>query len=237
MSIGKNIARLRKGKGWTQAELGERLGVSNQAVSKWESEMSMPDIMLLPTLADAFNCYIDELFSREVKTETSYYLCTEFPWADDSTIRGVVCEGRKILQINSIVDRFTFEIKGDAKNVQSECNIKVNGDVLGTCSSGGDIHIEGSICGTCNTDGDIVVGKNLTGTCNTDGDITCGGNLSGNVSCEGDLTVRGAVKSERIEASEMVAESIEAERIDGNVVCNSIKCEKIEGDVTIKTKE
>lgn len=63
MSIGKNIARLRKEKDWTQAELGEMLGVSNQAVSKWESETSMPDIMLLPSIADAFECSIDDLFN------------------------------------------------------------------------------------------------------------------------------------------------------------------------------
>ena len=63
MSIGKNIALLRKAKGLTQAELGDLLGVSNQAVSKWESELSMPDVMLLPTLADTFQCSIDDLFS------------------------------------------------------------------------------------------------------------------------------------------------------------------------------
>ena len=40
MSIGKNIARLRKEMGLTQGELGEKIGVSNQAVSKWESEIS-----------------------------------------------------------------------------------------------------------------------------------------------------------------------------------------------------
>lgn len=40
MSIGKNIAFLRKEKGMTQTELGDLLGVSNQAVSKWESDVS-----------------------------------------------------------------------------------------------------------------------------------------------------------------------------------------------------
>ena len=66
MSIGENIARFRKLKGWTQAELGEKLGVSNQAVSKWESGMTSPDVMLLPALADVFGCYIDELFSSTI---------------------------------------------------------------------------------------------------------------------------------------------------------------------------
>lgn len=40
-SIGKTIAELRKKKGWTQAELAEKLNVSDKAVSKWESETKM----------------------------------------------------------------------------------------------------------------------------------------------------------------------------------------------------
>ena len=72
MSLAENIARLRKAKGLTQAELGNYLGVSNQAVSKWENGVTMPDVMLLPNLADVFGCHIDELFSREVKTEIHY---------------------------------------------------------------------------------------------------------------------------------------------------------------------
>ena len=97
MSIGKNIARLRKEKGLTQAELGDILGVSNQAVSKWESGMTMPDVMLLPALADTFGCYIDELFSRKVQTEIHYDHCAEFPWADDNKIRIFQALGKKIL--------------------------------------------------------------------------------------------------------------------------------------------
>lgn len=62
MSMGKNIAALRKAAGWTQAELGHRLGVSNQAVSKWESGISLPDVLLLPKIAKEFGVTIDRLF-------------------------------------------------------------------------------------------------------------------------------------------------------------------------------
>jgi len=62
MSIGKNIAQFRKNKGYTQDQLGQRLGVTNQAVSKWESEISMPDVMLLPKIADVLEIKIDDLF-------------------------------------------------------------------------------------------------------------------------------------------------------------------------------
>ncbi|MBQ8344009.1 MAG: helix-turn-helix transcriptional regulator [Clostridia bacterium] len=63
MSIGKNIAKYRKAKGFTQEELGERLGVTNQAVSKWESETYFPDIMLLPKIANELSITLDDLYS------------------------------------------------------------------------------------------------------------------------------------------------------------------------------
>ena len=48
MTIGTNIKRLRVNKGVTQEQLGEALGVSGQAVSKWENESALPDIQFLP---------------------------------------------------------------------------------------------------------------------------------------------------------------------------------------------
>lgn len=63
MSIGKNIAKYRKAKNLTQEELGIKLGVTNQAVSKWESEVSMPDVMLLPKITDALGVSLDDLYS------------------------------------------------------------------------------------------------------------------------------------------------------------------------------
>lgn len=62
MSIGKNIAKYRKVKGLTQEELGAKLGVTNQAVSKWESEVSMPDIMLLPEIAKVLSISLDDIY-------------------------------------------------------------------------------------------------------------------------------------------------------------------------------
>ena len=237
MTVGENIARLRKAKGWTQAELGERLGVSNQAISKWEKGMTMPDIMLLPLLADIFGCHIDELFSREVKTEIHYDHCAEFPWADDETVRGVVCRGKKILQSAPVVDKFTFELIGDAKNVQSECNITVSGNVSGGCIAGANINAWGNVSGGCNCGDSVTVGGYLSGDCNTGGEIVCGGNFTGDVNCGGAITVRGDMKAEKIEGSVTVGGDIEATKIEGNVVCHALKCEKIEGNVALTTEK
>lgn len=63
--FGENITLLRKKKGFTQEALAGLIGVSAQSVSKWENSTNMPDISLLPVLADIFQCSIDALFGRE----------------------------------------------------------------------------------------------------------------------------------------------------------------------------
>lgn len=62
IKICSNIVKYRKENGVTQAVLAEYLGVSPQAVSKWEQEISIPDIYLIPKLAFFFNISIDTLF-------------------------------------------------------------------------------------------------------------------------------------------------------------------------------
>ena len=68
-TLGERIAEKRKAKGYKQEELAEMLGVSAQAVSKWENDLSCPDIMTLPTLAEKLDCTVDELLTgkEEVK--------------------------------------------------------------------------------------------------------------------------------------------------------------------------
>ena len=79
MSIGKNIAKYRKAKGFTQEELGAKLGVTNQAVSKWESEVSMPDIMLLPEIATVLNITLDDLYGIAKEPEKVSVSADDFP--------------------------------------------------------------------------------------------------------------------------------------------------------------
>lgn len=60
-TIGKRISEYRKKKNLKQDELAEMLGVSPQAVSKWENDLSCPDISLLPELSRIFGVSIDEI--------------------------------------------------------------------------------------------------------------------------------------------------------------------------------
>ena len=69
-SIGNRIGRMRRAAGLTQEALAEQLGVSSQAVSKWENDLSCPDISLLPQLSKVLSCTTDELLigkSNEVR--------------------------------------------------------------------------------------------------------------------------------------------------------------------------
>ena len=67
-TLGMMISSLRKEKGMTQLELAEKMGVTDKAVSKWERDLSYPDINSIPKLAEVFEVSVDELM--QVKTET-----------------------------------------------------------------------------------------------------------------------------------------------------------------------
>ena len=68
MTIGKRIAALRKEKGLTQEELAQHMGVSGQAVSKWENDQTCPDISALPKLARLLGVTVDELLEGKEET-------------------------------------------------------------------------------------------------------------------------------------------------------------------------
>ncbi len=65
MTFGEKLNLLRKKAGFTQDEVAQHLGISPQAVSKWENDLSCPDIMLLPEIAKLYGQSVDELLSTE----------------------------------------------------------------------------------------------------------------------------------------------------------------------------
>ena len=107
MSIGSQIARYRKLLNMTQEELGRHVGVSNQAVSKWELEISMPDVMLLPHIASVLEITLDDLFAEQtdkpLQTE-SYVLNMEavrdFPKEAQSMIIDAMCRQTNVIHCN-----------------------------------------------------------------------------------------------------------------------------------------
>ena len=114
MSIGKNIAKYRKAKGLTQEELGAKLGVTNQAVSKWESEVSMPDVMLLPEIANALNITLDDLYDIAKEPEKISCSADDFP---------AFCH-QKLIKLFYYNTKMRFTHAGSSDKEQLEFQIK-----------------------------------------------------------------------------------------------------------------
>ena len=64
-SIGETIASLRKEKGMTQSELADKMNVTDKAVSKWERDLSCPDINTISKLADILDVSVEELLKAK----------------------------------------------------------------------------------------------------------------------------------------------------------------------------
>ena len=212
--ISENIKVKRKEAGLTQDELAAKLGVTFQAVSKWETELCSPDILLLPDLADIFGCTIDALFSRKtVRDTTPEAKVCELPWEDDGLYRAAVYQGKRMLSAKETTGRFTFEIAGSFNgklytecdvhidgDLNSDCctnqgNITVGGDIRKSCSANGDVNVGGDIGGDCaSANGNISVYGDVGGGCAAArGSISVDGDVGGDCECGGNITVVGDV--------------------------------------------
>ena len=76
-TIGTRIASLRRERNLKQDELAEKLGVSPQAVSKWENDQTCPDISLLPQLAKMLGVTVDELLTGKKEEEPAVKMLPE----------------------------------------------------------------------------------------------------------------------------------------------------------------
>jgi len=108
MHIGNKIKELRKQRGITQEQLADSIGVSFQAVSKWENNISLPDITLAPALASYFGVSMDELFDYNLKEiEERALAIAKESWkyrdCDCEQARKILEEGLRIYPDNDIL--------------------------------------------------------------------------------------------------------------------------------------
>ena len=209
MTLGKQIAYFRKELGMTQEALANRLGVTNQAVSKWETDQSCPDVQLLPTLADVFCCSIDALFGRdEVKP-----VIDDLPWEDDEALRAVFYIGHR-LQKHGRLDFYQqekqsveFRYSGPALNVYSDFSV---------------------VCENCVISGSVQAGDSVTcgdvyGSVHAGDDVSCG-NVGGNVDSS------DAVRCERVGGNVTAGDGVTCGDVGGSVHAgDSIHCTVIHG--------
>ncbi len=69
MNLGETILKLRKQKNMTQSELAQKLNVTDKAVSKWERNVSCPDVYTITKIAEIFNVSVDELMSAQKSSQ------------------------------------------------------------------------------------------------------------------------------------------------------------------------
>jgi transcriptional regulator with XRE-family HTH domain len=174
MNVGKNIRMLRQRSGLTQEALAERLGVSFQAISKWETEANTPDISLLPQIAEIFAVSIDALFSASLTEHDIRYEQIK----DDDVIRVIQMRGTRVLKIDRAFspDAPPIEIAFPVNcNERSQYfKVEVYGHVTSSSSINGDVVCHGALtCGDIN--GNVQCRGNIDAhSIHSFGDIRCG---------------------------------------------------------------
>ncbi len=231
LKLNDTICFYRKKQGLTQEELAQRLGVTNQSVSKWESAQCCPDISLIPKLADIFEISIDELFGREPFVND---VCGQFPLRDDDTFRVVVARGKKVMLVDDLdktID-ITFP-KNCNETTRQYFKVEVYGNIYCDSSINGDVIAGGQI--ECNEiNGDIKECKNnisckgdINGNVKANGNVACGDSVNGNVNCGGNVGCGDSVNG-NLQCGGYVACG---DDINGNVKCGgNIECKAIDGD-------
>lgn len=172
MNIGSNIKYLRQKNNLTQEMLADRLSVSYQAISKWETGINTPDISLLPQIAKYFDISIDALFSDNISDRLVDLDCIK----NDDVIRIVQMQGKQILDVTNVSKNnspIEINFPHNCNNETQYFKVEVFGNLFSDSSINGDVVCHGYIqCGSINGDvrssGDIKVNE-----INSYGGITC----------------------------------------------------------------
>lgn len=103
-TLGMLISETRKQKGMTQLELAEKMGVTDKAVSKWERDLSCPDVSSLPTLAQVLDLSLDELIQgKSEKSETGNKIASLV----GTILKGVALAMGVAVAVLSVLDAIT----------------------------------------------------------------------------------------------------------------------------------
>lgn len=229
--LANTIKALRKARGISQEQLANQCGVTVQAVSKWECAQSLPDITLLPVLADYFGVSIDRLL-REGSAEPSAPV-KDVPAAhgflsvlpDDDRLRILWCRGQTVLYNddyptdpiplrmpeNMPSEPISFDILGNAHiegavigNVTASDGISC-GAIAGNASAGDSIEC-GDIGGNAAA-GDGMTCGNVGGNAAAGDDLNCG-DIGGNATAGDDIICGGDIGGNAYAGSDICSDSV-----------------------------
>jgi transcriptional regulator with XRE-family HTH domain len=255
-NVKNTIITLRKEKGITQDVLASALDISVQAVSKWETGGSLPDILQLPRIAQFFGVSIDYLFYGDVQVKEM--ISKDLP--NDNIIRIIQFQGNRMIDVRrwnreesinlkiptEFIEEsvFNFEIWGNASidgnvngYVESEGSVSCS-NIKGYVESGGTVNC-GNVGGYVECEGAVNCGD-IGGYLESGGGVNCG-NVGSYVECENNINcgnVSGYAESGGSISCGEIASSVECEgdlkcsNIQGSVECQGdIQCETILGNV------
>ena len=257
MTLGQRIAQYRKKMNITQEALAQQLGVTNQAVSKWESDQCCPDVTLLPKLADIFDITLDELFGREIRMQNeeeqsaakryiniyvgeSGGINWSGPapvWPDDGTLRIVAYIGHKMVESTEGLEKLTFRYEGPALDIDSRISV-VCGNVEGDVDAGRDVNCQqvggdvdaGRDVNCADVDGNVDAGRTVC--CGSvEGDVDAGTSVScGNV--QGDVDAGSHVGCGQVGGSVDAGTDVKCGDVFGDVDAGgNVECDRVEGDI------
>lgn len=127
--ISQKISEIRKARSLTQEQLGAKLGISSQAVSKWEKGESMPDIMLLPSLCEILGITADALLEVPISAEKESCMSSLSKYAKE------VGESKALFEAIQACSCVTSDWKGSAQTGHNGIRIN-NTRGLGVVISG-----------------------------------------------------------------------------------------------------
>ncbi len=217
--FGQRIAALRKAKNMTQEGLAQKLGVTNQAVSKWESDQCCPDIMQLPGLADIFEISMDELFGRETPQNPAAQTATEtvvdgLPWEDNNDLHAVCYVGHRLVSYRDVPTaggvrvNFSFScfkggnawasepvqlaFSGTVDNIYSDFTVVcTQSQIQGDVKAGDSVTCE-AVGGDVQA-GDSVTCGNVGGSVSAGDSVSCTGNIGMNAQAGDDIRCEGMI--------------------------------------------
>lgn len=216
--FGQRIAALRKDRGMTQEVLAKKLGVTNQAVSKWESDQCCPDIMQLPALADIFEISLDALFGRTEPTPPQPEpVVAELPWEDNDDLHAVCFVGHRLVRYQDIPApggkrvRFSFSCLGFDKS-------------LGWSNEPVQLHFSGNV-GSIYSDFAVYCADTAVGGSVQAGDsVTCG-------DVGGDVSAGDGVTCANVQGDVHAGDSVNCAEVRGNVSAgDSVNCVSVGGN-------
>lgn len=246
--FGQRIAALRKSKGMTQEALAQRLGITNQAVSKWESDQCCPDIMQLPALADIFEISMDKLFGRaepalpENPPQETVTVIGELPWEDNDDLHAVCFIGHRLVRYQDIPslggkrERFSYSFSclGFDKSSQrgnEPVQLHFSGNVGNIYSDYAVYCAESAIGGNASAGGDIDCGGDIGGRVQAGGDVECQGSIQGDLRADGDVSCAGDITGNVTASGDVDCTG----SIGGNAsAAGDIRCGRIQGSASAR---